>query len=241
MLWAGGGTASSDFPLKNPIISTLGDSSYAGFVTEIKPDLSAISFSTFLSGSNDIYSNTSVLYVAPAANGIVVTAGTTGSPDFPTTPLSFEPLPPSAANPYNAHAFVAKIDTSVGSGSACFSSTRLDFGSWLVNTPSPKQVVSIQNCGNSDLHVQSISITGTDFSQTNTCSTVTPGASCQISVAFTPSSTVQQTQTMTVKDDSGTSTQTISLTGKGGQPVVQVFAATFGDLLVGTSGIQEGI
>jgi len=241
MLWAGGGTASSDFPLKNPIISTFGGSSYAGFVTEIKPDLSAISFSTFLSGSNDIYSNTSVLYVAPAANGIVVAAGTTGSPDFPTTPLSFEPLPPSAANPYNAHAFVAKIDTSVASGSACFSSTRLDFGSWLVNTPSPKQVVSIQNCGNSDLHVQSISITGTDFSQTNTCSTVVPGATCQISVAFTPSSTVQQTQTMTVKDDSGTSTQTISLTGKGGQPVVQVFAPTFGDLLVGTSGIQEGI
>lgn len=52
------------------------------------------------------------------------------------------------------------------------------------------QVFSAVNAGNLSMTISSITVTGknaADFTQTNNCSTVAPGASCSISVKFTPS------------------------------------------------------
>jgi hypothetical protein len=238
--WLGGATGSADFPLKNPIVSSFPfGTQFVGFITEMKPDLSDVTFSTFISGSNGIFNHTPVLEAVPAKNGVVLGAGSTSDSDFPTTAGSFEPkLPPKTAFA-SSHAFVVKIDTSVASGSACFSTTSLDFGTWLVHTPSPALSITVKNCGNGDLHFQEPAITG-DFSETNTCSgaALSAGASCQISVTFTPSDGNFETQTMTVTDDGPIGTQKVSLSGKGGIPVVELFGSVgyFGDQLVGTSG-----
>src|SRR5205807_8040797 len=62
----------------------------------------------------------------------------------------------------------------------------------------------------------SIAVTG-DFAQTNNCSsTLAPGASCTVSVTFTPRMTGTRSGTLTVSDDaSNGSPQSTSLSGTG--------------------------
>jgi hypothetical protein len=235
-LWIGGITGSADFPLKNPIVSSFSQP-IAGFISELNSGLSNLEFSTFLNGQNNVFNQTVQLYVAASGRpGVVFAAGTTGDSDFPTTPASFQPVLP---NPQSGqtHGFIAKIDTTVSAPSTCLSSSSLNFGTWLINTPSPAQVLTVQNCGNSNLQIQTPAISSPDFTQTNNCAApVAPGSSCQISVTFTPSSLFQEFATLTFTDNAGLSTQTISLAGQGGLP--QLFlpsSLNAGDALVGTS------
>ena len=57
---------------------------------------------------------------------------------------------------------------------------------------------------------------GADFTETGTtCATVAVGATCSISVTFTPSITGAETSTMSVMDSDSSSPQTIQVTGTG--------------------------
>src|SRR5207302_182936 len=76
------------------------------------------------------------------------------------------------------------------------SPTSLTFSSQVVGSTSAAQTVTLTNSGNAALTISSIGLSGTnsgDFAQTNTCpsssSTLAAGASCTISVTFTPSAT----------------------------------------------------
>jgi len=66
----------------------------------------------------------------------------------------------------------------------------LAFPAQTVVTPSAAQVITVTNSGNAELSVTGVTVTGANaagFSQTNTCtSNVAPGATCAISVTFTP-------------------------------------------------------
>src|SRR5207237_5966759 len=73
------------------------------------------------------------------------------------------------------------------------SPSSLNFSNQNVNTTSSAQTVTLKNSGTGALTISSIALSGTnagDFAQTNTCpsgsSTLAPGASCTISVTFTP-------------------------------------------------------
>ena len=241
-LWVGGITGSADFQLKNPIVTIFPQDQDGGFISELSGDLTSLLFSTFLNGQLNVFNHTVQLYVASGGPGVVLAAGTTGDSDFPTTIASFQPAVPNPQMFGPNHGFVTKIDTTVAAAAACLSAPTLNFGSWLVNTPSPVQILTVQNCGNATLHVQTPAISNPDFSQVNTCSApVTPGSTCQISVTFTPSSLNFETATLTITDDAPISTQTISLSGQGGQPQVSLPPQlTFGDLLVGTSATSTG-
>jgi Beta-propeller repeat len=234
-LWVGGLTASADFPLKNPVVGIFPQDQNAGFVSELNDGLTALSFSTFLSGQNNPSFIAPGLFVQAGGAGIVFAAGSTADLTFPTTQGSFEPAPP---NTFGAqHGFVTKIDTTVASATSCPSPLSLNFGTWLINTPSPSQFVTLQNCGNAALQVESVVSSNPDFTQTNTCaSPVAPGLFCQISVTFTPSSVFEEFATLTITDNASVSTQSISVSGQGGQP--QIFlpsSLNAGDALVGTS------
>jgi len=108
----------------------------------------------------------------------------------------------------------------------------------VTGTTSTVQPVTLQNTGTASLSLSSIAITGTnpsDFSETNNCgSSVAAGASCTISVSFTPSSAASFTATLSVTDTgsaaapsavggarwalpeaTATSTQTVALSGTG--------------------------
>ncbi len=99
---------------------------------------------------------------------------------------------------------------------AQLSPTNLNFGTVTVGQSSSPQTVTLSNTGNQALSITSIGASG-DFTQSNTCgSSVAAGASCAISVVFTPSTTGTRTGTLSVADNAAGSPQTVSLTGTGG-------------------------
>ncbi|MGP8261178.1 MAG: choice-of-anchor D domain-containing protein [Acidobacteriaceae bacterium] len=113
-----------------------------------------------------------------------------------------------------------------------------DFGSEAVGYPSAPQTFTWTNNSSFASQVSSAAIIGTnagDFAVTsNNCGTVAGGASCQITVVFTPTALGPRSGTLVVV--SGTNTLTASLTGTG-VPGFTLSPASlnFGSLDVGAS------
>ena len=61
--------------------------------------------------------------------------------------------------------------------------------------------------------------TGTSFSQTNNCGTLTPGQSCTIGVTFTPTTTGTLVDTLNIASNASGSPATVALAGTGQTPV----------------------
>jgi hypothetical protein len=99
------------------------------------------------------------------------------------------------------------------------SPSRLSFGDQAVGTSSAPQNVTLKNTGSSQLNFSGILITGNnggDFTETNTCGTsIAAGASCTISVTFSPTETGRLTAAVSIYDDGGGSPQKVALTGTG--------------------------
>jgi phospholipase C len=113
----------------------------------------------------------------------------------------------------------------------------LSFGNWVVQTTSSIETVTLSNTLTGSLTINSISVSG-NFGQTSKCpvapKTLAAGASCKISVTFTPTVLGTSTGTLTVNDSSSTSPQTVPLSGDGVYPAVLspssvAFAAQFLD------------
>src|SRR5499427_7770795 len=133
---------------------------------------------------------------------------------------------------------------------ANLSPTSLTFGNQMVGTSSAAQYITLNNAGNATLTF-SASFTGDyAFAGSGTCgSSVAPGASCTISVKFTPTAAGSRTGTLTLTDNASGSPQTVLLTGTGGtsslaptvttQPANQTVtagqAATFTVVATGTA------
>jgi YVTN family beta-propeller protein len=100
----------------------------------------------------------------------------------------------------------------------------LSFGSQPLNEPGVSQYLTLTDSGG-PLSISSISITGAnaaDFSEFDDCpsggETLAGGASCRISVTFTPSLMTAESASLTVTDDSGGvngATQVAALSGTG--------------------------
>jgi HYDIN/CFA65/VesB-like, Ig-like domain/Abnormal spindle-like microcephaly-assoc'd, ASPM-SPD-2-Hydin len=95
----------------------------------------------------------------------------------------------------------------------------LAFTDQQVGTPSMAETLTLSNVPEGSLSITGITITGAnagDFAETDTCGTgLDPGASCTISVTFTPSAVGARSATLSVADDAGNSPQTASLSGAG--------------------------
>jgi hypothetical protein len=91
----------------------------------------------------------------------------------------------------------------------------LGFASTVVGSTTAAQTTTITNGGTSAATIGSIAATG-DFAQTNTCGTsLAVGASCTISVTFTPTAAGARTGSVTVTSNAVNSPTTISLSGNG--------------------------
>jgi hypothetical protein len=113
--------------------------------------------------------------------------------------------------------------TGVGtSGTAQLSATSLTFASQHVATASAVQSVTLTNTATTTpLLISGVGQATGDFSQTNNCpSSLAAGASCSISVTFSPTVNGARTGTITITDSDASGTQVISLTGTGTGPVV---------------------
>ena len=97
---------------------------------------------------------------------------------------------------------------------ATLSAASLTFATQLVGTTSPAQSITLTNYGTTTLNITSI--TATNFGETDTCAAgLASGASCTISVTFTPSATGSVTGTLSVADNALGTPQTVSLSGTG--------------------------
>jgi hypothetical protein len=94
------------------------------------------------------------------------------------------------------------------------------FGPQKVGTTSPAQQVQLTNTGSVPLNfTYFIYVNGQnpfDFAETNTCGSQIPaGATCTVSVTFTPEKTGTRKAYVNVTDDGGGSPQTVKLSGTG--------------------------
>lgn len=146
------------------------------------------------------------------------------------------------------------VPSSVSSGSVAltgtgiapqvqFSASSLSFGQQPLGVASTAQTVTLSNPGNATLDIASI-ITSGDFSQTNTCGLMlTAGASCTLSVNFTPTAIGARSGTLTLLSDAASSPDVITLGGTGTGPVVQFSpsALTFPGTYVDVSSTPQSL
>jgi len=93
--------------------------------------------------------------------------------------------------------------------------TSVDFGGLLIGTTLPSaKTVQITNTGSATLTIQSVTVS-TDYSQSNNCSSVAPGASCTVLLNFRPTAVGARNGTLIITHNGSTSPNQIALTGSG--------------------------
>jgi len=108
--------------------------------------------------------------------------------------------------------------TPIAAPQAALTPTTVNFGSVNVGSASSSQTFTLANAGNAALPITSIAITGTDAAAfaiaANHCgSSLAAGASCAVSITFSPAAAGSASALLSVVDSVGT--QTSSLTGTG--------------------------
>ncbi|MBI2929848.1 MAG: choice-of-anchor D domain-containing protein [Verrucomicrobia bacterium] len=125
--------------------------------------------------------------------------------------------------------------------------TALGFGNQLLGTTSAPQMVTIENTGSADLHVNSLSSSSSEFPFSMTVSlpaTIAPGGSLMFQVRFAPTTPGAKSGTVTVSsDDPGESTRTVSCTGTGVVPDIDLMptALNFANQLLGTTSAPQTV
>jgi hypothetical protein len=101
--------------------------------------------------------------------------------------------------------------------------------------------LTLTNTGNQPLNVSGASFTGAnsaDFSQSNSCTAVAPGATCTVTVVFTPSSFSAESAQLALESNSVNSPTNVSLTSAPAPAPVVVTSSTsldFGAVAVNSS------
>lgn len=103
-VYVAGSTYSPDFPATPGAFDTSWESNFDAFVAKLNPSGTDLVYATYLGGqaSDEVYA------IAVDAMGQLYAAGGTGSPDFPTTPGSFDPTYNGSWGERNA--FVVKLN-----------------------------------------------------------------------------------------------------------------------------------
>jgi photosystem II stability/assembly factor-like uncharacterized protein len=134
---------------------------------------------------------------------------------------------------------VSLSGTGVGIPIAGLSPPSLAFGNQVAGIASAAQTVQLSNTGDGALANVAISFTGTnpgDFSQTNNCGTsVAAGASCTVSVVFTPQAVGARSATLSIADNAAGAPQTVALTGTGTAPFVLAATGSTASVQAGAS------
>ncbi len=113
---------------------------------------------------------------------------------------------------------------------AVLSPNPLAFPSTTINTSATPLPMTLSNPGNTILTITSISVTGTNassFGETNNCGTsLASGATCTITVSFTPATAASLTAAISVTDNAAGSPQSATITGTGSAGTYTVNSAT---------------
>ncbi|MGB0124066.1 MAG: choice-of-anchor D domain-containing protein, partial [Silvibacterium sp.] len=134
--------------------------------------------------------------------------------------------------------------TTSGSSNVTLNPASYNFPTQGAGTVSSPVAFALTNGEASALAISSISISNTNFAQTNNCgSSLAAGANCTISVEFTPASSSAQSATLSVSDNVGGSPQTASLTGNTTAATVNVKPANvaFGPQILGRPSSPQSV
>jgi hypothetical protein len=219
-----GFTQSSDFPTHNPIQPTLGltSNNLCGtlpcadiFVTQLNAAGNALTYSTYLGGNGPDFGQA----IAVDSTGDPYITGSTSSTNFPAIAGSYKSTLTGTAG----NAFIAKIDAANNASISIVPNT-LNFGNETLSVASPLQQITIVDPSTAPLTITQILVaavgtSSTVFTETDNClGTIPAGGYCTMNVAFTPASTGNVTDTITITDNAGAipgTQQTITLTGSG--------------------------
>jgi hypothetical protein len=119
----------------------------------------------------------------------------------------------------------------------------LTFGTVQAGSTSPPQTVTLKNIGSATLTITGMAMSG-DYAQTHTCGgSVAAGASCTISITFTPATGGQRNGSLTTTDNAPDSPQVVTLTGSGTGPALTLVPSSlsFPPTLVGTGAAYEQV
>jgi len=107
--------------------------------------------------------------------------------------------------------------TGTGMGPAVsFSTSTMSVGGAIVGTTSGAHTVTLTNTGNMALTITGMTASPSSFSESNTCgSTLAAGASCAITVTFTPSSSGAISGMLSITDNAPGSPHQVTLSGTG--------------------------
>jgi hypothetical protein len=95
-----------------------------------------------------------------------------------------------------------------------FSNISLNFGNQTTGTPSSAQTIKITNTGSATLTVTAVAATG-DFAASGCLTSLSAGATCTLSVTFTPTVTGARHGAVAISDNAAGSPQVIRLFGSG--------------------------
>jgi len=143
------------------------------------------------------------------------------------------------------------------SGSIAFSAVRsqgvtqlsansVAFGSVVVDTTSPAKKIALENTGSASLSISSVAVSGmyaSRFAQSNNCGkTLAAGASCTISLTFSPNTTGTRFATLNISTNGQGGRRSVSLNGvgvAGGTPAAGLSPASlsFASQPVGTTSV----
>jgi hypothetical protein len=132
---------------------------------------------------------------------------------------------------YNGGDTTASLTVQPGVPAVTLSPVTLSFGSVVLGSTSAKKTVKLTNSGTAALFVGAFAASG-DYAQVNKCPTsLAPGATCAITVTFSPSVAGTVPGALTIMDSAGNSPQVVSLKGVG----VSVLSVAPSSISFGTS------
>ena len=177
-----------------------------GFVVKLDPSVccdASLVYSTFLGGTEQ----DTPLGLALDALGNAYVTGITNSSDFPTTAGAFQTV--------FRGGFSDVFITEIVPAALRLEPASLTFADRAVGATSDPQTVSVTNVTGGAVIIETILASG-DFAATEDCGTsVAAGASCTISVTFTPTGTGARTGEVTITSNAPESPHTIALSGTG--------------------------
>jgi hypothetical protein len=226
-----GRSSSTNYPVTPGAFQSTMAGGYDTIFTIINPQGTALLYSTYLGGTAvDV---AFVMAVDKIGNAYII--GRTYSTNFPVTPGSLQGILKGSTN-----AIVFKFTP----GDQAWPMA-LNFGSEQVGLTSAPLTTTLTNSGTTALAISSIGIVGTgaaDYAQTNTCgASLAAGASCSVTLTFTPSTTGSRPAVLAFTDGAQNSPQNVALAGTGSNSSVTLTPAslTFAAQLINTSSASQ--
>jgi hypothetical protein len=227
-----GSTVSTDFPTSGAVFQpTYGGGNADSFVAKLDPAGATLVYSSFLGGTNTELATG----IAVDTAGSAYVTGQTCSLDFPlSNPLQSNPGG-------NCDAYVAKVTILAG---LALNPAGLVFSAQSLNTTSQTQTVTLTN-GDNPQTITSIAISGPnagEFAETNTCAaSLNVGATCTITVSFTPTIIGIAKASLTLTDSAIGSPQVVNLTGTTSTVLLSASSLSFGSVAEGATSPAQTI